>query len=272
MARRKIQRDSPAVRAAKALWESLSRRSEHWRTVRFGQLLDYFEREELRLNEIADICGLSPARVGQIYGTYFKPLFGDRSGRERYVAYVRRRLDARWQTLEAATFAKDELRQVIGRARAASCKVEGVPTQRRKGDSKVRIKSLYINGRLCSVFRATKTREAPEARRSYFQFNLAASVLPNVDAVIFDCAAPGIPRRIFVVPQQVLLSLFEGATASRSMKVYLPTQKLPVYRNQRPRVDYWKYQDAWHHLRPRKNNHRRHGKSPAPSRVLACPA
>src|SRR5215468_1927337 len=106
-------------------------------------------------------------------------------------------------------------------------------------------------------FELPKQQRLPEARRSYFQFNLAASVLPNVDAVIFDCAAPRIPRRIFVVPQQVLLSLFEGATASRRMKVYLPTQKLPVYRNQRPRVDYWKYQDAWHHLRPRKNNHRR---------------
>jgi hypothetical protein len=251
-ARRKVRRDSPAVRAAKTLWDSLSRRSEHLRTVRFGQLLDYFEREELRFSEIADICGVSPARVGQIYKTYFKRLFGDRSGHERYDAYVQRRLDARWQALEAATFAKDELRQVIGRARAASCKVEGIPTQRPKGDSKVRVNSLYINGRRCSVLQATKAKELRDAQCSYFRFKLAGSVLRNVEAVIFHCAAPEFPHRIFIVPRQVLLPLLEGTAAGHSKKVYLPTQKRPVYRNRLPRIDYWKYQNAWHHLRPRK--------------------
>jgi hypothetical protein len=186
--------------------------------------------------------------------TYFKPLFEDRSGRERYVAHSRRQHDARWQALEAAAFAKDELRHVIRQARAASCTVEGVPRSACKGVSKVRVKSLYINGRLCSVLQATKVKELPDAWRSYFQFNLAASVLPNVDAVIFHCAAPEFPHRIFVLPRQVLFPLLEGTAAGRSMKVYLPTQKLPVYRKQRPRVDYWKYQDAWHHLRPRRNN------------------
>jgi len=156
--------------------------------------------------------------------------------------------ETRLRAREADIFAQDDLQPVIRRALAASCTIGDVPTRDR------RINSLLINGYLCSVLRSTKAKRYPGSHREYIHFSLKRTVLQEVEAVIFYCAPPTLQNRIFVMPRKVLLPLFKGTTLRGS--VYLPTERLPTYRNHRPRVDYWEYEDAWDRLKPKKQSAR----------------
>ena len=55
------------------------------------------------------------------------------------------------------------------------------------------------------------------------------------------------PEHIFVIPSKVLLKSY-FTTVMESSVIYLPTEKLAEYLNQRPRVDFWQYENAWHLL------------------------
>ena len=248
--------DRAAVQATKTLWDRAAEHSgRRSHTLKFERLLGYFGRGDLRFSEIASICGVTPERVRQIYERYFRRLLGDRSGLDRYRTYARCQNAAERQAVENAFLTNNELQPIIQRARGASCVVHAVPGDGRNS-SILKLKSLYINDRLCSVLRATKVTRSSDGRRAYFQFHLARSVVYKVDMVIFHCATTEFPHRIFVVPRQVLAPLFNG-NSSRSRAVYLPTQKLRTHRNQRPRVDYWRYENDWNQLGPYERARRR---------------
>ena len=241
--------NTPNVRAAKALWDRARRRRKH--ALSFNQLFRWFKDDRVRFSEIAMASGLSIERIRQIYQRYFQHLFGKRTGRDRYHSYKWQLIHERFQHKQAEVFAQDHFHSVIEHARAASCTIESVATSYGNHIPTVKIKSLMVNNHLCSVLQARRTKNDKGSRRFYAQFAVARSVLERVDAVIFHCAPPGMQRRIFVVPQDVILALF-GTTSGRTVSLYFPLRKLPVYRNQRPRVDLWQYEDAWHLLKSKK--------------------
>ena len=241
--------NSPGVRAAKARWDRAHQRRKH--RLSFNYLLSCFKEDRVRFSEIAMASGLSIQRVHQIYERFFRPLFAERTGRERYQSYKWLKIYQRLQNRQEQVFADDRLHLPIEHARAASCKIEGVATSDREHIATVKMRSLLVNGHLCSVLQARRTRKASGSSRLYAQFAVARSVLQKVDAVIFHCAPPEMQRRIFVVPKDVILALF-GTTAGPTLSVYFPLRKLRVHRSQRPRIDLSQYEDAWHLLKPTK--------------------
>lgn len=243
---------SPKVRAAKAIWDSARHHSQRRHTLTFERLLRYFANDELRFSHIAEMSGLSPERVRQVYAQYFQELFGNRSGRDRHDFHFRRRTDASMRAGEARLFAQDELRLVIRRARAASCTVASIPSRSSEHGATPKVKSLEINGHLCSVLRTTRVKKVADALRGYVPFNLARSVVHRVDAVILYCATAEFPHRIFVIPQRDLLPLFRGSR-TRTRSVYVPAEKLPILPSHQPRIEFWQYENAWHYLKRRQN-------------------
>jgi len=67
---------NPAVRAAKAAWDSASKHSKRQHSLTFRQLLEYFDKDEIRFTDIAEAAGLTSERVRRIYLRYFDHLFG----------------------------------------------------------------------------------------------------------------------------------------------------------------------------------------------------
>jgi hypothetical protein len=242
---------SPKVRAAKAIWDNSRHHSQRRRSLTFARLLRYFANDKLRFSDIAEMSGLSSERVRQVYAQHFQALFGNRSGRDRHNFYFRRRTDASMRAGEARLFAQDELRLVIRHARAASCTVASVPTRNSKYGATPKVNSLNINGYLCSVLRSTRLKKGPDARRGYVPFKLARSVVQKVDALILYCATAEFPHRVFVVPRRDLLPLFKG-TRARMRSVYVPAEKRPILRSHQPRIEFWQYENAWHHLKRRR--------------------
>jgi len=208
--------NSPKVRAAHARWDRAHRRRNH--RLSFDQLFRYFKDDTVRFSQIASMSGLSNQRVHQIYERFFRPLFAERTGRERYQSYKWLKIYQRLQNRQEQVFADDRLRLPIEHARAASCKIEGVATSDREHIATVKMRSLLVNGHLCSVLQARRTRKASGSSRLYAQFAVARSVLQKVDAVIFHCAPPEMQHRIFVVPKDLILALF-GTTTGPTLSV-----------------------------------------------------
>ena len=196
-------------------------------------------------NQPASRLNGSDKYTNSIISTFF---FAKRSGRERYHAHQRQQHHARLLDREKEVFAQDHLRLVIGHARAAKCKIEGVPTYDAHHVPTVKMKSLYVNGHLCSVLRTTRVRTPANKEPAYAQFSVSRSALKTVHAVIFCCAPPDFPQRVFIIPRRVLETLFPGTSAS-SLSVYLPLHKLRANRRSRPRIDPWSYEDAWYLLK-----------------------
>ncbi len=81
----------------------------------------------------------------------------------------------------------------------------------------------------------------------------------EVEAVIFLLANPDSPHYTFVVPAKIFIATYfenrvRGHRAIKAKKskmtqqIFLPTEKLAVYHNRRPIIDYWLYENAWHLL------------------------
>ena len=63
---------------------------------------------------------------------------------------------------------------------------------------------------------------------------------------IFIQEISGRQGRIFLVPSSVILSGRFYFSETGYVCIFLPIEKLPIYKNRKPRIDWWQYENAWH--------------------------
>ena len=153
----------------------------------------------------------------------------------------------------AELFADRKRGALVGRIRAAGCEVGAVLRCRHGVLCGVYANLLLVNGHLCSIHLwTTIERTSKCTRRFYISVPLSYYKLMEVEAVLFYTAVPNLPEHVFVVPSALLRARVFGSSSQDTKAVYLPVEKLPVYNNVYPRIDYWEYENAWWILPPKK--------------------
>jgi hypothetical protein len=74
---------------------------------------------------------------------------------------------------------------------------------------------------------------------------LSSENIIGTDFQIFHLAVDTLPERWFVIPSEKLQEVLKSSPGLRK-SIYLSAQKRPVYKNRRPKFDYWQFEDAWH--------------------------
>jgi hypothetical protein len=210
--------------------------------LQFDELLDLFANDCLTFAEIGRRLGeeaLSRERVRQIYNKYFRGFFPRRRG-----GRLRRRVCAlRRRHIAAKDFAGNEaLAKIYRLAGKAGVAVEKAfiagsrqPRFRRKG--------ALIGGALYVIHHAKILFH--QRRRSYARALLRVSTLHRAAGVIV-LQETGSGERVFIFPSRDILETYSREIEARGeICLFIPTEKLPVYRNRKPRLDWWKYENAW---------------------------
>ncbi len=236
-----IELNGQVVQAARERWESAAKKSSRKHSASFETWLGCFSTLSLRYGDIAEKVGLTQERVGQIYNKFFRTAFDNQSGRDRLKRHVRR---TQAEKAQRALFADPIMGHVVKEAQAAGCVVGAVPLKSipRHVDSR----KLVINGHLCSVRSLSNSRASDF--RSYSHVGVSRKMLRGYKALIFFVHAPDFPKMIFVVPTALLLERMPASM--EDWTVYLPLKRLPVYKNNHPRINYWLYENAWQLLVP----------------------
>jgi hypothetical protein len=245
----------PAVRASKARWdEGAKYRKTHPQTRNdfgFADWLRFFSDRSATFSGLAKETGLSHQRIQQIYRKYFREVFPDQGGPERYRRSVLERRAAKLARMENDLFKSPALKALVKKVHAAGCVVQALPGSS-KSKARLQSSTLLINGHRCSLHRlAVVWRPPVKGTRFYFRTSVNRAKLDQLDAVVFHTAAVGYKPRAFVVPSQILRArLFPPPLTKEDKWIYLPSERIAERRNGPPLIDYWDYEDAWHLLIP----------------------
>lgn len=233
----------PRVQEAK---RSFERRRSRCR-LGFEELLGRFAAGET-FERIGASAGLTKDAMWRIFHKDFRELFPERP-RER----IRRSLHQRKRSVARRIAFSDHpcefVREVAKRARLHGCMVEAVPIQPARGIAwRGPYKHLlFVNGRLARVYDVRNVRAASSSgTKEYAKVRIIRGVAEEAEFAIFNVAAPGYPRRIFVVPTAALLAAYFADSAETTSKhIYIPLERWSVY-HRPPRIDLWLFREAWH--------------------------
>jgi len=198
---------------------------------------------------IAELTGLSRERIRQIFNRDFRDLFGGESGRKRFSTYTQKKRAA-----QAYQNAKErerkifyELKPIIERARDAGCTVDFIFRKKNRNTKReIEPRLLAINGHRCLIYPSVSRATAPaqSCKRRYLWITASYHSLSHVRAVVIRTKARKHAVHIFVIPSKILLKAYFTPFKQRTT-LHFCVEKLPPYQNQFPRVDYWKYENAW---------------------------
>ncbi len=246
--------EHPAVQEAKARWDAGEnrRRLVGRHNIGFEEWFEYFKANCHRMSTLGEHAGISRERVRQIYNKHFRSLFGERSGVERLKACTAEQRLVSAKRQENDLFADPEVRPIITQALAAGCTVAAIKQSNQTNMAYlVRTRIVLINGYVVSLRTIrNKHKTSPGLRRFYAHATLSRASLESEDATIIRTAAAGCQERIFVLPNTVLIEKYFVTTKNKA-SIYLPLEKLPVYRNSMTKINWWLYENAWHLLPPK---------------------
>jgi|GEM_PF-6546447 len=247
----------PAVQAAKAKWEAGQKYRHSVRhNLTFEDFFEYFKADCVRHTRVAELTGLSRERIRQIYNRYFREIFDNKSGRQRGKACTLENRLVKVNRTENELFETDTIiKTVVEKARAAGCEVRSIPYI--KDDmltGAIDVNALLVNGHRCAVHSLSYGFRRKGLKRVYTCIRMPFAELVATEAVILFTSVAEFDEHLFVMPSSTLREVVFGNDPTAMAKtIYLPTEKLPIYNNQRPRIDWWEYEEAWHLLPPKQD-------------------
>lgn len=215
--------------------EKYNSRSKYKIPFSYDELKDLFDKG-MTQQDIARLAGVSRERIRQIHAAYFAPF--DISGRERYKIITKGR-----QKVKAIAHAEgvEKLWALIAAGEELGLIVEPIVTE--YNSSRCYPNLARVNGRLCGVHYAKKISHQ-STHRYYFHVNIAKNLIENAEFTIIFTGEDARPA--FILPSKIILNLDWRDRYYKSL--YIPEKKLPAYNNQYPKIDWWKYKEAWHQL------------------------
>lgn len=205
-------------------------------SLTFDELHQLFE-EGSTLEEIANIGGVTRQRIQQIHRDYFSPFISSR--RDRRKEYLRER---RKERSEAYVYEIEKLAIVKQIAEERNLKVETIQAKFRL--SQCYIDRLLINGKLCRVLCSEIPGKIGSRNiRRYYRLNISKSSVLSSSFVIVITG--GTDRRIFIFPSKVLADQYSGKERKTYKTFYIPEFHQEPYKNMMPKINWWKYEDAW---------------------------
>lgn len=202
-------------------------------TLTYDELLELFDGDAT-FQEIAEIVGVKRQRVHQIYDEYFKPFMA--SGRDRRKVLFRQRWRERAEnhpdTVERLSLVKKVAEDV-------GFKVEAVQSPSK--ETRYYMDRVLINGKLCRIFFSKVAYQIVDGYRAYHRLNVSRSAITTSDFIVIMTGENA--RRTFVFPSDVLLSHYKEDQKHKMF--YLPTDPQEPYNNQFPKIDWWRWEEAW---------------------------
>jgi hypothetical protein len=236
-----------------ALRNAIKRFSRHNKNAVLGrysfeQWLEWFRQDCNSFSNIAEITQVSKQRVSQIYMKYFAELIPRRpDGHTRQRMCTTKKWYSRIKE-SSAEILNDNQKKIIAIVSPYNFEIKTIPIRGRNGYlAGFHRRSLRINGKICSI---RVINSAYPIRKDYENIYgrliTQLKTLKEEDFLIISFSSTGFNETTFVVPTLVLLDQFKPGQAERVF--YLPIIKRPVYKNHRPLIDYWNYENAWHLL------------------------
>ena len=217
-------------------------------TLNFDEFLDHFANDCMSFSDVAQIAcegGVSRERIRQLYEKYFRQLFpAKRTGQERQqICLLKRRRIAVKMAIHDFS-GNSSLAKVARYAKEAGCTVERV-VSRTGGQQVVAHRLLSIDGMRYQVYRTRNVRR-PSVRcmAVYSHVCVLKQSLHRVTGIIVLQQDVGQADRIFIIPTRDILDAY-GSHERRSLSLFIPIEKRPIYKNSRPRLAWEKYEDAW---------------------------
>lgn len=209
--------------------------------IDFDELYELFRNDCNTFSGIAQKFGCTPENIRQLYRKYFAHLSRDKTGRKRQRTAILKR--SRMQSKDFSK-APEILKDLAETALAKGLNVERIRWQSSYGGFSTTI--LLINRKRCDIHHLSRARKGSlGAKRSYGCFSLSYGKLKEVDFVIIVQKVFPYPRRVFILPKALLKKFMDKPRKC----IYVPLQKLPIYRNIQPNIDFWDYLEAWHLLK-----------------------
>lgn len=238
--------DDAKVVEARARFEANAQR-RHKDETTFDEYLELFANDCTSFASIGENrpkrLRLSREMVRLVYRKYFVDLFTRRPGgrvRQKFCALKTIKIKSRELPTDGA------IKEV---AEAAVKKGLTFEKEQIKGRSfpVFRKRVLWLNYKRCLVRLATEKWSPRGTKRFYIPIWWSKNYLKSADFAVIVQKVLGYPERFFIAPTVDLLEIWGDKKTIGSF--YIPLEKLPVYQNIRPRIDWWQYENAWHLLK-----------------------
>lgn len=196
---------------------------------------------------------LSREMVRLIYNKYFSDLFPHRSsGRSRNRFCLLKKVAIRARELPTEECLVKEVCEVATRQGLDFKREPKLGIKVTSQELYFRIDSVRINNKLCQLHKVTKVfKSSPRAKRFYAHVHISVNSARTAEFIIVQTKIENYPIRFWIIPAAEFLKIFNDKITSgvKYIWLYLPVEKLPVYRNMKPKTDWWKYENAWYLLR-----------------------
>lgn len=189
------------------------------------------------LSDIARSRDRTPEAARQYYKR-FRELLNGQTGRERQRALTEKRRVIQEARRERLLKSSNNWKcpPVVRRARIRGYEVHLI----RKTSSGM---LANVNGWRCLVHRAACV--FVYQGHAYYRYAITTSGLDHAERHFFYGAADGFSNRLWIVPTRMLKKRFRG---KRHGTLYQPVKKKVVRGKIRPKVDLWRFENAWHLL------------------------
>lgn len=209
--------------------------------ISYDELKEMYATNE-RYQVIGDALGVTRQRAHQIYQRYFEPWMLPSGERSRIRTEEIREERCMEDILSVDKMAK--LKDI-----AESLDFEFKPLRYNHKNWKGNHGLALVGGRVCNIhISEVASLVSPVGYRKYYRFHLTRPRMEACDFVILmtgsDC------DRVFIIPSKTILQQFDEETKFKQF--FVPTEKYPVYNNNPPRIDWWRFLEAWDQLEKRK--------------------
>ncbi len=208
----------------------------------FELFLKLFQKP-LDFTAIGKRVSLTSSRVGQIYETYFREIFDNKSGVERYQEICDARRRARIQKREDRFLRKNPVvTRIIERVSPLGYTIHGV-THSKHSDI-LCSRKLVINNKRCTLYTIRSVFKTPKGKSLYAATQFQRSSLSETDILIFYICPPAFPEHFYILPATVLEEKIQNAV----IHLYFPLGMQILNRQAPRRIEYRQHREAWHLL------------------------
>lgn len=245
MGSEKISLSHPDVRRVRRRFEQQQKGRRTKCNLGYAELWNLFSDSSKPFTRIGDEGGITKQRVSKIFKRYFAEFLMGKGGHQRSQA---RHLKN--HCIAVRTFPPDTaIGKVADLALQNHCLVLRMPARQRKVALQTRFlkNALIINSHRCLIYNPRNVfLPNKESAYAYAHVEVSRRKLSDYDFVVIYTQPDGHAERVFIIPCEEVRKV-SSTGSSKGVPVYIPLERIRPS-TLRPKIDYRRYENAWHLL------------------------
>ena len=245
MGSEKISLSHPDVRRVRRRFEQQQRGRRTKCNLGYAELWDLFSDSSKSFTSIGDEAGITKQRVSEIFKRYFAEFLIGKGGNQRSKArHLKNHCAA------ARTFPPDT---VIGKVADLALQNHCLALRMPARQWKVALQTMFlknaliINSQRCMIYNPRNVfLPNKESAYAYAHVEVLRRKLSDYDFVVIYTKPVGRAERVFIIPCEEVRKVSRTGS-SRGVPLYIPLERIRSS-TLRPKIDYWRYENAWHLL------------------------